>query len=99
MELTAAIAWENASSKFNRALRVPSQDLWLRTRSRLRHQRGRPHIRHDCRHGSKDHRRGLFGPFALRIPAKSAVGQSSYPFRTISLGTWGNRGKGEGRGS
>ena len=32
VELTAAIAWENASSKFNRALRVPSQDLWSRTR-------------------------------------------------------------------
>jgi alkylhydroperoxidase family enzyme len=29
-ELTAAIAWENASSKFNRALRVPSQGLWRR---------------------------------------------------------------------
>ncbi len=28
IELTATIAWENASSKFNRALRVPSQDLW-----------------------------------------------------------------------
>ncbi len=28
VELTAAIAWENASSKFNRALRVPSQKLW-----------------------------------------------------------------------
>ena len=28
VELTAAIAWENASSKFNRALRVPSQNLW-----------------------------------------------------------------------
>ena len=28
VELTAAIAWENSSSKFNRALRVPSQDLW-----------------------------------------------------------------------
>lgn len=28
VELTAAIAWENASSKFNRALRVPSQGLW-----------------------------------------------------------------------
>jgi len=27
-ELTATIAWENASSKFNRALRVPSQRLW-----------------------------------------------------------------------
>jgi alkylhydroperoxidase family enzyme len=26
-ELTATIAWENASSKFNRALRVPSQQL------------------------------------------------------------------------
>ena len=28
VELTAVIAWENASSKFNRALRVPSQKLW-----------------------------------------------------------------------
>lgn len=28
IELTALIAWENASSKFNRALRVPSQELW-----------------------------------------------------------------------
>ena len=30
VELTAIIAWENASSKFNRALRVPSQNLWKR---------------------------------------------------------------------
>jgi len=30
VELTATIAWENASSKFNRALRVPSQQLWRR---------------------------------------------------------------------
>ena len=30
VELTAAIAWENASSRFNRALRVPSQGLWRR---------------------------------------------------------------------
>lgn len=30
VELTATIAWENASSKFNRALRVPSQNLWKR---------------------------------------------------------------------
>jgi alkylhydroperoxidase family enzyme len=29
-ELTATIAWENSSSKFNRALRVPSQGLWKR---------------------------------------------------------------------
>ena len=28
IELTAVIAWENASSKLNRALRVPSQGLW-----------------------------------------------------------------------
>ena len=28
VELTAAIAWENASSKFNRALRIESQGLW-----------------------------------------------------------------------
>jgi len=31
VELTAVIAWENASSEFNRALRVPSQGLWKRT--------------------------------------------------------------------
>jgi alkylhydroperoxidase family enzyme len=30
VELTAIIAWENASSKFNRALRIPSQRLWKR---------------------------------------------------------------------
>ena len=30
VELTTIIAWENASSKFNRALRVPSQRLWKR---------------------------------------------------------------------
>ena len=28
VELTAAVAWENSSAKFNRALRVPSQGLW-----------------------------------------------------------------------
>lgn len=28
VELTALIAWENASSKFNRALRIASQGLW-----------------------------------------------------------------------
>ena len=28
IELTAIVAWENSSSKFNRALRVPSQKLW-----------------------------------------------------------------------
>ena len=31
VELTMLIAWENASSRFNRALRVPSQDLWKPT--------------------------------------------------------------------
>ena len=31
IELTATIAWENASSKFNRALRVPAQQLWKRS--------------------------------------------------------------------
>ncbi len=40
VELTAVIAWENASSKFNRALRVPSQGLW-------RHSRPDPD-RRDC---------------------------------------------------
>ncbi len=29
-ELTMIIAWENASSRFNRAFRVPSQGLWKR---------------------------------------------------------------------
>ena len=30
VELTIIVAWENSSSKFNRALRVPSQQLWRR---------------------------------------------------------------------
>ena len=30
VELTEIIAWENASSKFNRALRIPSQGFWKR---------------------------------------------------------------------
>ena len=30
VELTELIAWENASSKFNRALRIGSQGLWSR---------------------------------------------------------------------
>ena len=30
VELTEIVAWENASSKFNRALRIPSQRLWKR---------------------------------------------------------------------
>jgi alkylhydroperoxidase family enzyme len=36
VELTAVIAWENSSSKFNRALRVPSQGLWERARGKER---------------------------------------------------------------
>ena len=31
VELTMVIAWENASSKFNRALRIDSQSLWKRS--------------------------------------------------------------------
>ena len=31
IELTTVIAFENSSSKFNRALRVPSQGLWKRS--------------------------------------------------------------------
>jgi alkylhydroperoxidase family enzyme len=31
VELTATIAWDNASSTFNRAFRVPSPSLWQRT--------------------------------------------------------------------
>lgn len=46
VELTAIIAWENASSKFNRALRVPSQGLWRRSGPDLdrrgRSDQGRP---------------------------------------------------------
>jgi alkylhydroperoxidase family enzyme len=33
VELTEIIAWENASSKFNRALRIPAQGLWKRQKS------------------------------------------------------------------
>jgi alkylhydroperoxidase family enzyme len=29
-ELTMIIAWENSSSRFNRAFRIPSQGLWKR---------------------------------------------------------------------
>lgn len=39
IELTATIAWENSSSRFNRAMRVPSQGLW----------------RHSSRNGSLGH--------------------------------------------
>lgn len=35
VELTATVAWENCSSKFNRALRVESQGLWPKTLERL----------------------------------------------------------------
>ncbi|HEV8659349.1 MAG TPA: hypothetical protein VGS96_12070 [Thermoanaerobaculia bacterium] len=31
VELTEVVAWENASAKFNRALRIPSQGLWRRS--------------------------------------------------------------------
>ena len=33
VELTAMISWENFSSKFNRALRVSSQNLWQKADS------------------------------------------------------------------
>lgn len=36
VELTATIAWENSSSKFNRALRVESQQLWKKHQNRER---------------------------------------------------------------
>jgi len=32
VELTELVAWENASSKFNRALRIGAQGLWRRDR-------------------------------------------------------------------
>jgi alkylhydroperoxidase family enzyme len=28
VELTTVVAWENASSRFNRAMRIPAQGLW-----------------------------------------------------------------------
>lgn len=31
VELTEVIAWENASAKFNRALRIGSMGLWKRS--------------------------------------------------------------------
>jgi alkylhydroperoxidase family enzyme len=34
VELTEVIAWENASSKFNRALRIGSMGLWKRQSTR-----------------------------------------------------------------
>jgi alkylhydroperoxidase family enzyme len=34
VELTEIIAFENASAKFNRALRIPSQGLWKKKTSR-----------------------------------------------------------------
>ena len=34
VELTTTIAWENASSRFNRALRIASQGLWTEGPSR-----------------------------------------------------------------
>ena len=30
VELTMIVAWENASSRFNRAFRIPSQGFWKR---------------------------------------------------------------------
>jgi len=42
IELTAVIAWENASSRFNRALRVPSQGLWRRIGEAAAHRTDPP---------------------------------------------------------
>jgi alkylhydroperoxidase family enzyme len=39
VELTSTIAWENCSSKFNRALGIPSQELWQHVRQK-RAERG-----------------------------------------------------------
>ena len=35
-ELTMIVAWENASSRFNRAFRIPSQGFWKPDRSAAR---------------------------------------------------------------
>ena len=40
VELTATIAWKNCSSKFNRALRIPSQQLWKGNATRPSSGRG-----------------------------------------------------------
>jgi alkylhydroperoxidase family enzyme len=42
VELTALIAFENSSSKFNRALRVPSQSLWKRLHASPSSESGSP---------------------------------------------------------
>src|SRR6202040_2070347 len=39
-ELTMIIAWENASSRFNRAFRIPSQGFWKRRRYAARSRLG-----------------------------------------------------------
>ncbi len=36
VDLTVTIAWENCSSKFNRALRIPSQNLWGQVKAKKR---------------------------------------------------------------
>lgn len=38
VELTEVVAWENASARFNRALRVPSQGLWRTAPEETRHE-------------------------------------------------------------
>lgn len=48
IELTAIIAWENSSSKFNRALRVPSQQLVERNKARRAERDKRRAIRRDA---------------------------------------------------
>ena len=40
VELTTVIAWENSSSKFNRAMGVPSQGLWKRGWIKTRRRNG-----------------------------------------------------------
>lgn len=61
VELTAAIAWENASARFNRALRVESQHLWHR-RQPVR-EGGGPHTAPVTGHtGTHDKLRPRRGP-------------------------------------
>ena len=50
VELTEVVAWENASARFNRALRVPSQGLW-QTTAEDPHADHHPNTRSDERRG------------------------------------------------
>src|SRR4029077_14973830 len=61
-ELTMIIAWENASSRFNRAFRIPSQGFWKRSRIRRRVSQFRRRVTEGFAWMSKDLRGWDYGP-------------------------------------